>query len=387
MNFYQLVSACLAVSSFSSLVQAETDNNVSFNLASEAGYIDNFLYQARGEQGTAYYTLSSDIALTSKTQQSAFNFDAQFAAYFFEKFENDEHTDFTVMPKYQFKFSQNQRFYMSGLWLNNYLYRGTGLSLGKAEALSEGDEKESIGAGFGYEYGTFESQGKLNFEVNYQESEFKTRRISTSQLDTEILKITSSFDYLLSGKTFLAFDVEHKATEYPNDFLLNRDSLTGLVGIRWYSTAISELKFLIGYQKLKFEDSRLSDDNAFKWRFDYTWRPSDFTQVHLVSNRKFDESYRLISSYRLAETHQIDLTHGFTDYLKFHIAVGFNNETFITPNAKQKENYVSTRLMLDYLYSPRLSFQMTYDYRSLDANVGDIDYLYNSFGVSVKVTL
>ena len=382
-----MIAVCVTVSAFSSLVQAESDNNVVFNLASEAGYIDNFLYQARDEQGTAYYSLSSDLALTSKTQQSAFNFDAKTASYFFDKFENDQHTNFTVTPKYQFKFSQNQRLYISGLWLNHYTYRGTGLSLGAAEALSKGDKKESIAAGVGYEYGTFDSQGRLNVEVNYHESEFKTRRIMTSRLDTEILSIKSSFDYLLSGKTFLAFDVDYKATEYPNAELINRDSITALVGVKWFTTAISELKFLVGYQSLNFEDSRLSNDSAFKWQFDYTWRPSDYTQVHLVSNRNFDESYRLISSYRLAQTHQIDLEHALTEHLNVYAALGFNNEKFITVNNVQQEHYIFSTLMLDYQHSDRLSFQLSYDYKSLDANIADTDYLYNSFGLSVKVEL
>tara|TARA_R110000737_G_scaffold334844_1_gene353298 strand:- start:500 stop:1663 length:1164 start_codon:yes stop_codon:yes gene_type:complete len=387
MNFSRLVAVYATVSAFSTLVQAGYDNNVAFNLASEAGYIDNFLYQARDEQSTAYYTLSSDLAFTSKTQQSAFNFDAKIASYSFNKFENDEHTDFTIAPTYQFKFSQNQRFYLSAHWLNDYTYRGTGLTLGEAETLSKGDKRQSVATGVGYEFGTLDSQGRLNVEVNYHESEFKTRRIITSRLDTEILSIKSSFDYLLSGKTYLAFDVDYKATEYPNAELTNRDSITGLVGIKWFTTVISELKFLVGYQNLNFEDSRLSDDSAFKWQFDYTWRPSNYTQVHIVSNRSFDESYRLISSYRLAQTHQINLEHAFTDYFKVYTAFGINNEKFITLNKVQKEDYIFSTLMLDYQHSDRLSIQLSYDYKSLDANIAASNYLYNSFALKVKVEL
>ncbi len=387
MNFSRFVAICATISSFSSLVQAEPDNNIKFNLGTEAGYIDNFLFQARDEQDTAYYSLSSDLALSSQTQQSVFNFDAQLASHFFDKFENDNHTDLTIIPKYQFKFSQNQRLHMSALWLNNYVYRGSGLSLGEAESLSEGDESETVGARIGYQYGTSESQGKVNFDVNYNESEFTTRRASTRRLDTEILNIKSSFDYLLSGKTYLAFDIDYKTTEYPNDAIINRDSITGLVGVKWSTTMISELSFLVGYQNLAFEDSRLSNDNAFKWQFDYTWRPSNFTTMHIVSNRKFDESYRLISSYRLAETHQIDLEHAFTDYFNIFVALGVNNESFITPQSSQDEDYIFSTLRFNYLHSDRLSFQLSYDYKSLDANYGDVDYLYNKLVLSVKFEL
>ena len=387
MNFSRLVAVCAIICAFSGSVLAKSDNNVAFNLASEAGYIDNFLYQSSKEQSSAYYTLSSDLAFTSKNQQSAFNIDANITAHFFNQFKNDDHTDFTIIPKYQFKFSQNQRLQISALWLNRYAYRGRGLSLGQAEKLLKGDEKENLGASIGYEYGTLESQGRLNFDVSYHESEFTTRRTETNRLDTEILQVNSSFDYLLSGKTFLAFDVNYKKTQYPNDPIINRDSLAGLVGVKWYTTVISELNFLVGFQQLKFEDNRLSDDHAFKWRFDYIWRPSDFSEVHIRSNRHFDESYRLISSYRLAQTHQIDLKHAFTEYWYVLATVGINNEKFISPEVSQTEDTIFSLLSLDYQHSERLSLQLSYHYNSLETEANLINYTQNRIGLSVKIKL
>lgn len=387
MSFSRFLAVCATYCTFSTLVLAESDNTLAFNVVPEAGYIDNFLYLSNNEPGTRFYSLASDLSITSKSQQSSFNFDANIATHLFDKFEDDNHTDFTLIPKYQFKFSQNQRLDVSALWLNNYTYRGTGLSLGQAEALSKGDEQEILGASIGYEYGTFESQGRANFGLSYQESEFTTRRADTNRLDTEILHMKSSFDYLLSGKTYLAFDLDYKIIDYPNDPLISRDSIAGLIGVKWHTTVISELNFLVGYQHLTFEDNRLSDDNAFKWRVDYTWRPSDFTTLHIVTNRKFDETYRLISSYRLAQTYQIDVMHDFTEHLSVIVAVGINNDEFISPLGSKDEDYLFTSLELNYGYNDRLSFQLSYDYKTLDANYGDIDFAYNKLGISLKLDL
>lgn len=387
MKFSRLFTICAIFCSMSAFVQAESENKLEANLVTEAGYIDNFLFQDSNEQSTAYYMLSSNLALTSKTQHSAFDFEAQLTSHFFDKFENDDHSDFSLIPKYQFKFTQNQLISLSAFWLNSYTYRGTGLSIGEAENLSQGDEAEDVGAAIGYEYGTVESQGKLNFELSYHENNFTTRRDHTRALDTEILSFNTNFDYLLSGKTFLAFDLDYKVTQYPNNPINNRDTITGLIGLKWYTTVISELNFLVGYQQLKFQDSHLSDEGTFKWRLDYTWRPSAFTQIHIVSNRKFDESYRLISSYRLAQTQQLDLEHAFTEYLNIFATVGLNNEQFITIQNTREEDYIFATLALDYQYSDRLSVQLNYHYKSLQANTEEIDYLYNRFGLSIKVAL
>ncbi|ASP47909.1 outer membrane beta-barrel protein [Cognaticolwellia beringensis] len=387
MSFSRRIAVCVTNIFFATSAIAESDHSVAFDLASEAGYIDNFLYQANNEQNTAYYTLASDLSLSLKSQQSAFNFDAKLASHFFTQFEDDDHTEFTLIPKYQFKFSQNQLLYMSAVWLNRYVYRGTGISLGEAETLFEGDEKGNKGATIGYEYGTFESQGKLNVEVSYHENKFTTRRATTSQLDTEILSIKSSFDYLLSEKTFLAFALDYEQTEHPNNTIINRDSIAGLVGIKWFTTVISELNFLIGYQQLTFDDSQLNDTKAVKWRFDYIWRPSDFTQVHIMSNRKFDESYRLTSNYRLAKNHQIDFTHDFTEYWSISTSVGVKNEKFISAQFVESEDYLFSTFTLGYQHSDRLSVQLGYHYKSLDSKNELVDYLHNKLSLKVKLKL
>jgi len=386
-NSFLLTSLLVACGCLSSPVFAESEKKLDFKLSADAGYIDNFLYQTRNEQGTAFYNLSSALDLEVKNNQSAFNIDGTIDSFIFQDFDDDNHTDFTLKPTYQYKFAQNQRLYMSGLWQNQYAYRGTGLSLGEANALTEGDKKAIKGAGVGFEYGNDDSQGKLNVEVNYNESEFTTRRALTNQLDSEVTHIKSSFDYLLSGKTYLAFDVGYQMIEFPNATLSNRDSLTGLVGVKWQTTVISELSFLVGYQNLEFENNSDADDDAFKWRFDYTWRPSDFTTVHAVSNRKFDESNRLTNSYRLAENYQVDIAHAFTDSFNVFVAVSLNRDRFIRPESQQDENYLSSKIVLNYQRSERVNYHLRYQHKSLDANYADIDYQYNSLTLGMTIHL
>lgn len=386
-NSFLLTSLLVACGCLSSPVFAESEKKLDFKLSADAGYIDNFLYQTRNEQGTAFYNLSSALDLEIKNNQSAFNIDGTIDSFIFQDFDDDNHTDFTLKPTYQYKFAQNQRLYMSGLWQNQYAYRGTGLSLGEANALTEGDKKAIKGAGVGFEYGNDDSQGKLNVEVNYNESEFTTRRALTNQLDSEVTHIKSSFDYLLSGKTYLAFDVGYQMIEFPNATLSNRDSLTGLVGVKWQTTVISELSFLVGYQNLEFENNSDADDDAFKWRFDYTWRPSDFTTVHAVSNRKFDESNRLTNSYRLAENYQVDIAHAFTDSFNIFVAVSLNRDRFITPESQQDENYLSSKIVLNYQRSERVNYHLRYQHKALDANYADIDYQYNSLTLGMTIHL
>jgi len=386
-SYVFLTSLVAANCGISPLVFAESQQHLDLNVAAEAGYIDNFLYQAHEEQSTAFYTLSSALGLSSKSKQSAFNLDATVNSYLFVDFEDDDHTDFTLQPTYQYKFALNQRFYLSAHWLNSYNYRGTGLSLGDAKSLTQGDEKEDIGASVGFEYGNEDSQGRLNFLVDYNQGEYTTRRSTTKQLDNEVINYQVGFDYLLSGKTYLAFDIGYRLTDFPNAALSNRDSLTGLLGVKWQTTVISELSFLVGYQNLKFENNSLADDNAFKWRFDYTWRPSDYTTVRALSHRKFDESNRLNNSYRLAEIYQVDIAHAFTEQFNATIALALNNDQFITPENHRKEDYLSSSIALHYQRSENFNFHLRYQYKSLDANYADIDYQHNSLSLGITISL
>ncbi len=394
MSFFQypvshsiFLSSLLATCSyFSPIALAESENSLDFDVAAEAGYIDNFLYQTSNEKSTAFYKLSSQMALVVEGQKSAFELDAKVDSYIFSDFKDDDHNEFKLKPTYQYMLAQNQRLYVSGHWFNSYIYRGTGLSLGELGNLEAGDKKENFGASIGFEYGNFDSRGRLNFEVSYDEGEFTTRRTETTELDSDTLFMKSSFDYLLSGKTYMTFDVDYQIDDYPNAPARNRDSLTALAGVKWQTTVISELSFLVGYQNLKFEDSLL-DDDAFKWRFDYTWQPSDFTTIQLVSNRKFDKTDRIASTYSLAEIYQIDISHAFTDHISVSAKVSFNNEKIVTLGSRRKESYLSSTIGVNYQRTERLGFYLNYKTKSLDADYGDIDYRYNNVSLGLKVQL
>lgn len=390
MSFSRIIAVCLALCAVSLVVNAETEHDLALKLASKAGYIDNFLYVNDNAQGTPYYTLSSALAFDRKSQYTAFTLNANVASYFFDNFSNDNHREFNIAPEYQFKFSQNQRIYVSASWRNNYSYRGTGLSLGQAEQLAQGDKQQNVAATMGYEYGTVASQGRLNLDVGYQESQFTTRRAVTSRLDADLLNLHANFDYLLSGKTFLAFDLNYKKTEFPFAVINNHESISGLVGVKWHTTVISELNFLIGYQNLRFMDAASEDDKAFRWRFDYIWRPSEFTTLQLVSTRKFDESYRIGNSYRLAQSHQIDLSYAFSETINIFTSIGVNKENFISQQQQkdpQKESYLLATLALNYKFSERVSAAVNYRYSTLSVDFEHLGFVRNQVGISLELLL
>ncbi|SEL38198.1 Putative beta-barrel porin 2 [Colwellia chukchiensis] len=387
MNCSRLFTICASLCAGSAVAQTELEHAFGFDLATEAGQIDNFLYQAHNPQSTTYYQLRSNLSYSYISEQSAFDFETNLTSHYFQQFQADNHTEFSLTPQYQFKFNHNQGLYLSALWHNQYHYRGTGLSQGQATLLTEGDEQVTTGVTAGYQQGSATSTARFTFDISYQASEFTSRRTNTLPLDTEITALKSSFDYLLSGKSYLALDVNYEITDYPNNPILNRDSITALMGVKWSTTAISDLSVLVGYQQLKFTQHSLADDDAIKWRFNYMWSPSDHSKVQLVSQRHFDASYRLTNSYRLTRSHQIDVEHSFTKQLSLLATVGVNYDQFISPTTRQKEDYYFTNTAIVYQFNHRLSMQLSYHYQSLTADIARFDYLHRRFGLSIAMSL
>jgi hypothetical protein len=95
----------------------------------------------------------------------------------------------------------------------------------------------------------------------------------------------------------------------------------------------------------------------------------------------------LTNSYRLAEIYQVDIAHAFTDSFNIFVAVSLNRDQFITPGSQQDENYLSSKVVLNYQRSERVNYHLRYQHKALDANYADIDYQYNSLTLGMTIHL
>ena len=111
------------------------------------------------------------------------------------------------------------------------------------------------------------------------------------------------------------------------------------------------------------------------------------TEFHIRSEKLFEEPNRLSESYNLVNRHQLSSTWKMTDYFHINALFGLTNQKVIYRTSQESEDYLTTRLQLNYLRNQRLKFHLRYEINDLNASNNLIDYQRNSISLGVNFTL
>lgn len=365
----------------------ESGNFFNLSLNTEIGQIDNFLFANQGEQQTGYLALSPTFNIQTQFEKQLFNLNFVSQHHKYQDFSIDDHSNFQVAPRYQYKLADNKALFINTSFESFFEARGTELTLGVGNSVKKGDQRELSNVSGGYLYGTEESTAKLRIELGQFHHEYKTRRDKTNVLDQQRNFADISFDYLLSGQSYLATNISYENISFSNNHLLDKRKYTALIGMKWQTTEISRLALLVGYQQIKFDDITFDDDDGFKWRFDWRWHPIDSTRVTIRTERGFEEPNRLLNSYRVVDNHNINITSELTDIFKVTSVLGSKREKIIFEQKGETENYLFAQFQLNYQRNEWLGFFIKYEYNELDSSKFTFNYQKNSISMGFNVTI
>jgi hypothetical protein len=365
----------------------ESGNKFTAKLSSEYGQISNFLHQNKDEESTRYIKIEPSVFIQTQFSRHLLQLEANISHYQFSDFGEDDHSNLSFKPKYLFKLDHNKTLFADFKLQEEYEYRGTGLSLGNATSLTTGDDKKRVAANIGYLYGQIDSVAKLKLSIGQEDFRYTTRRIQNRALDRVDHKATASIDYLLSGKTYFAVDLAYIQSDFQHDKPLNKDEYALLVGMKWQSTAITQLQALVGYQTLSFEDQRLDSDNSFKWRFDMNWQPTFFSKININTQRNYETANRIAERYRVVDSTNLNVTHQFTDYFQTSVAIGYKQEEIIYLDQTDNEDYLYSALKFNYQRNDWLTLFAGFTFTDLETSDDNLNNQRNSLSLGFSVTI
>jgi len=365
----------------------ESGNKLTTKLSSEYGQISNFLNQSDNKKSTGYFKIEPSVFLQSQMSRHLVQLNANVSHYKFTDFKEDDHSDLLLQPKYFFKLDNNKTLFAEIKWSEDYEYRGTNLSLGDAESLMTGDDTKTVSTNLGYLYGQEGSIAKLKLSVGQQDFRYKTRREHSQLLDRKDTSAKAEFDYLLSGKTYFAIDLDYTQSDFKHNSSINKNKYAALIGVKWQSTAITQLQALAGYHELSFDDKSLAKDSGFKWRVAVNWRPTKFTQVNINTLRDFETANRIADSYRVVDSTNLQISSQFTDYFQVSTVIGYKTEEIVYTGKTDDEDYFYSELKLKYQRNEWLTLFAGFTFKELDASEEQLSYQARSLSLGFSVII
>jgi len=365
----------------------ESGNKFTSKLSSEYGKISNFLAKKDDEESTNYIKIEPSIFIQTQLSRHLLQLKTNLSHYQFSDFKEDNHNNFLFNPKYFFKLDNNKTLFANVNWHEEYEYRGTGLSLGDAKSLTTGDDKETFAANIGYLYGQVDSVAKLKLSLGQENFRYKTRRALSQVLDRTDNKAVVSFDYLLSGKTYFATDFSYTQSDFQHNTQLNKNVYALLAGMKWQSTAITQLQALVGYQELTFEDQSRVSDHGVKWRIDVNWQPTRFMKMNINTQRNYETANRIADSYRVVDSSSVTISNQFTDFFQTSATIGFKQEEIVYLNKADKEDYLYSEIKFNYQRSDWLTVFIGFTFNKLESSDSRLNYQGNSLSLGFNVII
>ncbi len=364
----------------------EPGNIFNADINTKAGYIDNFLFSESNKESTSFFNIAPTVFIQTEAERNLFQLYGKISYYSFNDFSDDNHNDTTIIGKYHYKFSQNQRLAFTGSFKDTFEYRGTGISQGDANALTEGDEMQNTFVNAGYYYGQEESVARLSILLGARNSEYTTRRDKTQIFDYEGQYLKGSFDYYLSGKSYFRSEFAYEQVSFDNNPIIDRDVYSALIGYKWESSIISHVDILLGFETLAFDASDREKDDKFVWKVDVNWSPVEYVNVLFNSTRTFQENNQNGSEYKVVDEYKLNIGHQFTDFVTASISLAIKNQDVIFVDSIREEDYQYAGLLLRYIRNERLNFYLEYNFTGLDSTkeIDNFDRNMISAGLTFK---
>ena len=362
-------------------------NELTVSISTEVGKDDNSLYSDENKLRESFLKLVPTAYMQTQFERHLITINAEAEHVRYQKQTDNNHSNISVKPSYQYRFTPNQGVYLQGQYQDQFQERGTGLTLGEPLSIDVGDSLTFTALESGFIYGSKSSIAKLKLAAGFQEQRYQTRRDETRLFDSQSTYLNPTFDYLVGGGSYFASDIKLERIEFKHNVLQSRDKYVGLLGFKWQSTNITELAMLVGYQEINFEQSTLDNDSALKWRFNVNWNPLEGFHLRLSSERDFALANRLQDSYRLVDHHRLALSKKWNDYVNVLAGLTFSQEEVIGSTFIEKEDYFRAMIELQYLRNTWLSFYFRWQADTLEASVDRYDYQKNSLLFGINVTL
>jgi hypothetical protein len=165
--------------------------------------------------------------------------------------------------------------------------RGTGITEGIGDSVSEPLEYNDQLAKLTYEYGSLSSSARIAFMGRFYNKNYTNFTSITQLRSFNQSTFGSTFFYTTNASTDAFVEIKAGPIKYDMAQTISRDSdvFTALIGITWEATALTSGSFKVGQEQKKFSNASREDFKGVSWEGNIDWKPLTYTTLTLETSR------------------------------------------------------------------------------------------------------
>jgi len=345
---------------------------------------DNIFSQASEEKSSAIMTVAPSVNFLLDDGINQYNFDIGITSgtYFSSSDDNfiDGYLGFNshIEPSSQNRFD----FEIGANWVTEP--RGTGITEGLGDDVTEPLTYTDQTIAATYEYGALSTAARIAFDVKYFSKGYTNFEATTQFRDYDSIKLGSTFLYNTGAATDVFIEVNRDAIEYDHvetdSVSRSSDDYRALAGIKWEATALTTGSIKLGYQKKDFEADERDNFSGLSWEAGVQWQPLSYSTISFDTSRAARDP-NTEGNYINETLYSVNWSHSWNEKLNSTLGASFTDEDYSgvtrtddTKTYSASMNYSFTRWMDVSVFADVTSKDSTRDGIMFDKNIVGMNF-------------
>lgn len=305
----------------------------------------------------------------------------------------DNYTDHFFNAAVEYELNSRHRLDVGVNYTDGHEDRGTGFSIGNAEALATPDKFKQGEFDLLYSYGAFNADGRLEASFNITNRDYDLNTPQYMARDRMFTSLGGAFFYRIGAATDATFDIIYTDVDYKFDLdamsPLDSQQISYLVGLKWEATAQTSGFAKIGYQEKDFESDSREDFDGVDWAAGVVWEPVEYSTVEFTTRNDTNETNGEGNFIR-GRNYEVEWRHEWLERVRSTASYTWGTDRYEgqTINSDIREDdLIRFRASLFYQFRRWMNIEVGYIYDQRDSNRTNIEYDRNQFIINALFTL
>jgi polysaccharide biosynthesis protein VpsM len=305
----------------------------------------------------------------------------------------DNYTDHFFNAAVEYELNARHRLDVGINYTDGHEDRGTGFSIGNAEAIASPDQFKQGEFDLLYSYGAFNADGRLEANFNITNRDYDLNTPLYMARDRIFTTLGGAFFYRIGAATDATFDIIYTDVNYKFDLdsasPLDSQQISYLVGLKWEATAQTSGFAKVGYQEKDFDSALREDFDGIDWAAGVVWEPVEYSTVEFTTRNDTNETNGE-GNFIKGRNYKVEWRHEWLERVRSTASYTWGTDRYEgqTVSADVREDdLVRFKTSLFYQFRRWMNIEVGYIYDQRDSNRTNIEYDRNQFIINALFTL
>lgn len=301
---------------------------------------------------------------------------------------DDNYVDHELKLLTHFDISERNRLSFKYLFIDEHESRGSGLTEGRGERITEPARYQRNDVSGRYSYGSLKGQGRIKLDLSFDTKDYTNYKNVTKYSNYERFKYALTYSHKISSASEFFVELSRAEKRFDEYQFISADNDDHFIylGASWEISGKTTGYTKLGYENKQFKDDEREDFSGFSWDMGFNFFLSEYSQLKFKTSSaakdpEQDGDYLQESKAHLAWEHY------WLKRFSSEVFYSYIFDDYVGNAQKREDDTQQLRLTLAYDFSPWLELRTGYKYEDKTSSLAAYGYEQNIYFLHFNGTI